>query len=67
MLHWKLKTKLRKTLWDADHIVPVIEGGGECDLENLRTLCLSCHRLAIEELRERMRQTKTPTPICTTM
>lgn len=34
----------RKTLWDADHIVPVSEGGGECDLSNMRTLCLKCHR-----------------------
>lgn len=25
--------------WQADHIVPVIEGGGECDLDNMRTLC----------------------------
>lgn len=33
----------RLTIWDADHIVPVSEGGGECDLENLRTLCLMCH------------------------
>ena len=30
--------------WEADHIVPVVEGGGECDLSNLRTLCLACHR-----------------------
>ncbi len=27
----------RKSLWDADHILPVVEGGGECDLENIRT------------------------------
>ena len=26
MAHWGLKTKLRKSLWDADHIVPVAEG-----------------------------------------
>lgn len=31
-------------LWQADHIVPVIEGGGECDLENYRTLCTACHK-----------------------
>ena len=31
-------------LWQADHIVPVVEGGGECDLDNLRTLCTGCHR-----------------------
>nr|XP_007157652.1 hypothetical protein PHAVU_002G087300g [Phaseolus vulgaris]ESW29646.1 hypothetical protein PHAVU_002G087300g [Phaseolus vulgaris] len=29
--------------WHADHIVPVYEGGGECKLENLRTLCVACH------------------------
>ena len=27
----------------ADHIVAVYEGGGLCDLENLRTLCVCCH------------------------
>jgi len=37
MAHWGLKTRLRKSLWDADHIIPVIEGGGECDLANIRT------------------------------
>jgi 5-methylcytosine-specific restriction endonuclease McrA len=45
----------RKTLWDADHIVPVVEGGGECDLENIRTLCLKCHRVATAALRARRR------------
>ena len=44
----------RKSLWDADHIVPVAEGGGECDLMNMRTLCLRCHRLSTEELRQRL-------------
>ncbi len=34
----------RRHLWDADHIVPVARGGGECGLDNLRTLCLKCHR-----------------------
>ena len=34
----------RRHLWDADHIVPVALGGGECDLSNMRTLCLKCHR-----------------------
>ena len=45
----------RRSLWDADHILPVAEGGGECDLENLRTLCLMCHREATAELRRRMK------------
>lgn len=48
----------RKSLWDADHIVPVAEGGGECDLSNMRTLCLKCHRLHTAALRERLRKQK---------
>jgi hypothetical protein len=35
--------------------VPVAEGGGECDLANIRTLCLICHRKATAELRTRLR------------
>ena len=54
LAHWGLKRVSRKTLWDADHIVPVVEGGGECDLENLRTLCLICHRRQTLELRLRL-------------
>lgn len=42
-------------LWDADHIVPVAEGGGGCGLENYRTLCLRCHRRATHELRARLK------------
>ncbi len=49
---WKLGG--RKSLWDADHIVPVAEGGGECDLANLRTLCLRCHRQNTAELQARL-------------
>ncbi len=45
----------RKSLWDADHIVPVAEGGGQCDLDNLRTLCLPCHREVTADLRLRLR------------
>lgn len=53
LLEWGVKPRARKSLWDADHIVPVVEGGGECDLANLRTLCLKCHRAATAELRKR--------------
>jgi hypothetical protein len=49
----------RRSLWDADHIVPVAEGGGECDLENMRTLCLRCHREATAALRRR-RKSESP-------
>jgi 5-methylcytosine-specific restriction protein A len=50
----------RKSLWDADHILPVAEGGGECDLSNLRTLCLKCHRARTAELRARLRNQPHP-------
>jgi hypothetical protein len=41
-------------LWEADHVVPVAEGGGSCGLENLRTLCLGCHRRATAQLAARL-------------
>jgi len=33
----------RKTWWDSDHVHAVADGGGECTLDNLRTLCIRCH------------------------
>jgi 5-methylcytosine-specific restriction enzyme A len=58
LAHWGLKHRTRRTLWDADHILPVAEGGGECDLDNLRTLCLRCHRTATQLLHKRRRAAK---------
>lgn len=52
---WGLKEGSRKSLWDADHILPVAEGGGECDLANMRTLCLLCHRRETALLRKRLK------------
>ncbi len=31
-------------LWEADHIIPVSEGGGCCGLDNFQTLCVPCHK-----------------------
>ena len=31
-------------LWDADHIIAVKDGGGQCGLDNIRTLCIPCHK-----------------------
>ena len=36
--------------WDADHIHPVVKGGGGCGLENYRTLCVLCHKKETREL-----------------
>ena len=36
------------SLWEADHVVPVSEGGGCCGLEGFQTLCWRCH---LEETR----------------
>jgi hypothetical protein len=47
--------KGRKTWWEADHIVPVVEGG-DSNLENIRTLCIPCHRAVTKELRERRKR-----------
>lgn len=33
----------RDSFWDADHILPVCEGGGLCGLDGIATLCISCH------------------------
>jgi 5-methylcytosine-specific restriction protein A len=52
---WNLKEGSRKSMWDADHILPVAEGGGQCALSNMRTLCLRCHRAATSALRLRLK------------
>ena len=39
-------------LWDADHIVAVKEGGGDCGIENIRTLCIACHKENTAEQRK---------------
>jgi len=35
--------KPRKSLWELDHVVPLIDGGGH-ELDNLQTLCTPCHK-----------------------
>lgn len=39
--------------WEADHITPVIEGGGLCGLDNYRTLCVPCHKKETAKLARR--------------
>lgn len=44
--------RTRKSWWEADHIVPVVEGG-DSSLDNIRTLCIPCHRTETAALRAR--------------
>ena len=62
--YWGIRSVNRKSLWDADHIVPICEGGGECDLENIRTLCLACHKDETYQLRLRLRLRKLAKVAC---
>ena len=47
------RVPLQQSLWEADHIVPVSEGGGACGLENFRTLCVPCHKAETKALAAR--------------
>jgi len=44
-----------RTLWQADHPVAVVEGGGGAHGSELRTLCLPCHRAETAALMKRRR------------
>ena len=40
--------------WEAHHVTSVVEGGGECGLDNYKTLCFVCHkRVSAEQARMR--------------
>ena len=47
-----IRPDARKTYWDADHIIPVSKGGGECGLDNLRSLCIPCHKKVTKALKK---------------
>jgi len=56
---WPLTTK--RSWWAADHVVPVVEGGGGCDLSGLRTLCIICHLKVTRELHGRLKAARKST------
>ena len=42
--------------WEADHILSVADGGGECGIDNYRTLCFVCHKqVSADQARARAR------------
>lgn len=50
---WTERTKMTTSLWEADHVLPVAEGGGACGLDGFRTLCMICHRKETAALAKR--------------
>ena len=51
------------SLWHADHVLPVAEGGGSVGPEALRTLCLWCHKKkTAEQARRRALAKQVPPP-----
>jgi len=50
---WPIDEYNSRSWWDADHIQPVVEGGGGCGLDNYRTLCVPCHKAETAELARR--------------
>jgi hypothetical protein len=59
LLHQLAYTAHEGSAWHADHIVPVFEGGGECGLENMQTLCTMCHQSSSRSLaRKRKKRTQ---------
>ncbi|XP_013410216.1 DNA annealing helicase and endonuclease ZRANB3-like isoform X2 [Lingula anatina] len=44
--------------WHVDHINPVYAGGGQCDLDNLQTLCTVCHMTVTAQQNKQRHQAK---------
>lgn len=50
---WGVSWGWPRDMWEADHITPRVLGG--CNrMENLRTLCLPCHKAETRALRRRL-------------
>lgn len=55
------KLNLDRSWWEADHVVPLVEGGAHT-MDNLRTLCIWCHRDATKALAGRRAQERKKPP-----
>jgi 5-methylcytosine-specific restriction endonuclease McrA len=51
--HWRIIDGVRvedtRPDWQADHVVPVEQGGSFCGLDNYQTLCENCHKCKTAE------------------
>ncbi|XP_069880097.1 DNA annealing helicase and endonuclease ZRANB3 isoform X2 [Dipodomys merriami] len=43
-LNEMIRNPVEGHFWQVDHMKPVYEGGGQCSLDNLQTLCTVCHK-----------------------
>ena len=43
--HQLTAKEAKKSIWEADHVIEVADGGGESDLANFQTLCMPCHKV----------------------
>ncbi len=41
---WSKQRRAWGKFWDMDHILEVVNGGGQCGLDGLQTLCQPCHK-----------------------
>lgn len=60
----RLGFNLHQSLWEADHVVEVCNGG-ETHLDNMQTLCVPCHKQKTRKMhadRARARRGKQPPP-----
>jgi 5-methylcytosine-specific restriction enzyme A len=42
--------------WEAEHVIPIAEGGGGCGPDGLTTLCIPCHKQSTRALAARRRR-----------
>jgi hypothetical protein len=61
-LHAWLARRGLAGIWEADHVMPVVEGGGLCSAEGYRILCVPCHRAETAALAARRAQARRPRP-----
>lgn len=57
---WGVRLTGRRTFWDMDHTLPLVEGGANA-LANLRTLCRKCHKRETAALARRRACKSAPT------
>ncbi|KAM4710695.1 DNA annealing helicase and endonuclease ZRANB3 [Anableps anableps] len=58
-LNEMIRAPVEGDFWQVDHIRPVYRGGGQCSMDNLQTLCTTCHKArTAQQARERSQMKK---------